>query len=96
MDAALNGYRTGRPMFRTALRNVFAHKARLLMTVLAVLLGVAFVSATLVFTGTVSDAYTRSAESSFGHLDVQVRPTETGDSAGTGRLLDQALLDRAR
>jgi putative ABC transport system permease protein len=82
-------------MFRTALRNVLAHKARLLMTLLAVLLGVAFVSGTLVFTHTVSDAYTKSSEQSFGHLDVQIRPVVIGDSAGNSRLLDQTLLDRA-
>ena len=40
-------------MLRTALRNVLAHKARLVMTVLAVCLGVAFVSGTLVFADTV-------------------------------------------
>ncbi|MEU8567101.1 FtsX-like permease family protein [Streptomyces pathocidini] len=82
-------------MFRTALRNVLAHKARLLMTVLAVMLGVAFVSGTLVFTNTVSDAYTRSSEKSFDRFDVQLRPTGTGDAAGTGRVLDRKLLDRA-
>ena len=50
-------------MFRTALRNVLAHKARLLMTVLAVMLGVAFVSGTLVFTATASsDAYRASSD----------------------------------
>ena len=45
------------PMLRTALRNVLAHKARLMMTALAVMLGVAFVSGTLVFTDTVGDAF---------------------------------------
>lgn len=38
-------------MFRTALRNVLAHKARLVMIALAVLLGVAFVSGTPIFGG---------------------------------------------
>jgi putative ABC transport system permease protein len=81
-------------MFRTALRNVFAHKARLLMTVLAVLLGVAFVSGTLIFTTTVSEAYTRSAEKSFDRLDVQLRPAKNAGGHDTGRLLDQDLLQR--
>src|SRR5918999_1588332 len=82
-------------MFRTALRNVLAHKARLLMTVLAVLLGVAFVAGTLVFTNTVSGAYKKSSEKSFGHVDVQIRPAARANASGTGRLLDQRLLDRA-
>ncbi|MFC5953314.1 ABC transporter permease [Streptomyces pratens] len=59
-------------MFRTALRNVFAHKARLLMTVLAVMLGVAFVSGTLVFTNTISDALQKSSAKGFDHVDVAV------------------------
>ena len=80
-------------MFRTALRNVLAHKARLAMTMLAVLLGVAFVAGTLVFTSTVSNAYTRSSEQSFAHVDVRIRPVDTG--ASSGRLLDQGLLNRA-
>jgi putative ABC transport system permease protein len=82
-------------MFRTALRNVLAHKARLLMTVLAVLLGVAFVSGTLVFTDSVSDAYTKSAEKSFTGIDVRMRPAKNAGGHDTGRLLDQELLDRA-
>ncbi|MEU6475986.1 FtsX-like permease family protein [Streptomyces sp. NPDC047017] len=85
-------------MFRTALRNVFAHKARLLMTVLAVLLGVAFVSGTLVFTNTISDAYQHSSAKGFDHVDVAVRAAYQegeGDRVGTTPELTQALLDRS-
>ncbi|MGV9879033.1 ABC transporter permease [Streptomyces sp. NPDC003006] len=59
-------------MFRTALRNVLAHKARLLMTVLAVMLGVAFVSGTLVFTDTFGNAYKNKSAKSFDHVSVAV------------------------
>ncbi|MER5384660.1 ABC transporter permease [Streptomyces sp. NPDC002688] len=85
-------------MFRTALRNVFAHKARLLMTVLAVLLGVAFVSGTLVFTNTISDAYQKSSAKGFGQVDVAIRPessADTGDTLGTTHKLTPPLLDKA-
>ncbi|ANH91891.1 ABC transporter [Streptomyces sp. SAT1] len=85
-------------MFRTALRNVLAHKARLLMTVLAVMLGVAFVSGTLVFTNTISDAYQNSSAKGFGHVDVAVEPKHQdseGDRVGTTPDLTQALLDRS-
>ncbi|MFK0297122.1 ABC transporter permease [Streptomyces sp. NPDC090442] len=74
-------------MFRTALRNVLAHKARLLMTVLAVLLGVAFVSGTLIFTSTISEAYQKNSQKGFNHLDVAIRPS---GSAGLGQDLLQA------
>ncbi|MFJ7496811.1 ABC transporter permease [Streptomyces sp. NPDC097727] len=82
-------------MFRTALRNVLAHKARLLMTVLAVVLGVAFVSGTLVYTSTVSDAYERSFHSSFEDVDVAIRPGPPGPGArpGAESKLTSALLN---
>ncbi|MEU0049239.1 FtsX-like permease family protein [Streptomyces sp. NPDC006309] len=85
-------------MFRTALRNVLAHKARLLMTVLAVLLGVAFVSGTLVFTDTISDAYQKSSAKGFDQVDVAVRPEyqdSEGDKVGRTPELTPALLDKA-
>ncbi|MFD7628656.1 ABC transporter permease [Streptomyces sp. NPDC059851] len=59
-------------MFRTALRNVLAHKARLLMTVLAVMLGVAFVSGTFVFTDTVSKAMSDQSRKSYDGVAVSV------------------------
>jgi putative ABC transport system permease protein len=85
-------------MFRTALRNVLAHKARLLMTVLAVMLGVAFVSGTLVFTNTISDAYQKSSAKGFDQVDVAVTPEyqeDEGDRIGKTPELTQALLDRS-
>lgn len=85
-------------MFRTALRNVFAHKARLLMTVLAVMLGVAFVSGTLVFTNTITDAYQKSSAKGFDHVDVAVRAEgreDTGDTLAEQPELTQALLKKA-
>ncbi|MER5362220.1 ABC transporter permease [Streptomyces sp. NPDC002785] len=59
-------------MFRTALRNVLAHKARLLMTVLAVVLGVAFVSGTLVFTDTLGNAFRNQSAKSYEDVAVAV------------------------
>lgn len=83
-------------MLHIAARSVVADKARLLMTVLAVTLGVAFVSATLVFTHTISDTYAESSEKSFHHLDVQIRPVVgPGGDSGSGRLFAQALVERA-
>ncbi|MFD9333470.1 ABC transporter permease [Streptomyces sp. NPDC060028] len=59
-------------MFRTALRNVLAHKARLLMTVLAVVLGVAFVSGTLVFTDTLGASLRGQSAKSYEGVAVSV------------------------
>ncbi|WP_411129480.1 ABC transporter permease [Streptomyces sp. x-19] len=83
-------------MFRTALRNVLAHKARLLMTVLAVMLGVAFVSGTLVFTSTISDATQNSSRKGFDNVDVAIKGSDDTRSApGARSPLDQKLLDKA-
>ncbi|MEV7401740.1 ABC transporter permease [Streptomyces sp. NPDC091267] len=59
-------------MFRTALRNVLSHKARLLMTVLAVMLGVAFVSGTLVFTDTLGNAFRNQSAKNYDDVAVAV------------------------
>lgn len=85
-------------MFRTALRNVLAHKARLLMTVLAVMLGVAFVSGTLVFTNTISESYQKSSAKGFDQVDVAVTAEsreDKGNTIGKRNELTQAMLDRS-
>ncbi|GAA3191563.1 MULTISPECIES: ABC transporter permease [Streptomyces] len=82
-------------MLRTALRNVLAHKARLLMTVLAVMLGVAFVSGTLVFTSTISDALRSSAREGYADVDVAIQPRGADSGPGARPALDQKLLDAA-
>ncbi|MER7406534.1 FtsX-like permease family protein [Streptomyces sp. NPDC000070] len=85
-------------MFRTALRNVLAHKARLLMTVLAVMLGVAFVSGTLVFTNTISDAFQKSSAKGFDQVDVAMTADyqdAEGDQVGKLHELNQAVLDKS-
>ncbi|MGV9389022.1 ABC transporter permease [Streptomyces olivaceus] len=83
-------------MFRTALRNVLAHKTRLLMTVLAVMLGVAFVSGTLVFTNSISEASERASAKGFTAVDVSVTPTWGEDENSDEQTkLTPDLLDRA-
>ncbi|MET9058197.1 ABC transporter permease [Streptomyces antibioticus] len=85
-------------MFRTALRNVTAHKARLLMTVLAVMLGVAFVSGTLVFTNTLSNALQNSSAKGFGQVDVAVTAkaqADVGDRIVKTPELTEALRERS-
>jgi putative ABC transport system permease protein len=75
-------------MFRTALRTVLAHKARLLMTVLAVMLGVSFVSGTLVFTDTIGDAFRKSSATSYRNVSVAIKDG--------GVPLDEKLLDAVK
>ncbi|WP_031013631.1 ABC transporter permease [Streptomyces sp. NRRL F-5727] len=81
-------------MFRTALRNVLAHKARLLMTVLAVMLGVAFVSGTLVFTDTLSQAFRSQSAKSYDDVAVAVDMRPAPEEAAKNPGLSQATVDR--
>ncbi|MFE5858791.1 ABC transporter permease [Streptomyces sp. NPDC056500] len=69
-------------MFRTALRNVLAHKARLLMTALAVMLGVAFVSGTLVFTDTLGNAFSKQSAKSYDGIAVVANGSTSEIGAG--------------
>ncbi|MFF4449339.1 ABC transporter permease [Streptomyces sp. NPDC001502] len=63
-------------MLKTALRNVLAHKARLLMTVLAVTLGVAFVSGTLVFADSSTAAHRAAVSKDYADIAVTVTPKD--------------------
>ncbi|MEE1755926.1 ABC transporter permease [Streptomyces sp. SP18CS02] len=81
-------------MFRTALRNVLAHKARLLMTVLAVMLGVAFVSGTLVFTDTLSHAFRSQSAKSYDDVAVAITSYADPDDPQQEPGLSQQTLDR--
>ncbi|WP_049573278.1 ABC transporter permease [Streptomyces sp. SBT349] len=86
-------------MLRTALRNVLAHTARLVMTALAVLLGVAFVSGTLVFGDTVASAFRGAYSESLDGVAVSVSAEHrSGDplpeSGERATVLDDALAER--
>ncbi|MFD0293028.1 ABC transporter permease [Streptomyces sp. NPDC127118] len=85
-------------MLRTALRNVLAHKARLVMTALSVMLGVAFVSGTLVFGDTVASAFRAASTVSLKNVAVSVQ-AEYVPGAGSETpttVLDSRLVDRVR
>ncbi|MFE2379107.1 ABC transporter permease [Streptomyces sp. NPDC059398] len=83
-------------MFRTALRNVLSHKARLLMTVLAVLLGVAFVSGTLVFTDTLSHAFRNQSAKNYSDVAVAVTSYADSDNPKKAPGVSAKTLDRIK
>ncbi|MEV4441458.1 ABC transporter permease [Streptomyces sp. NPDC049577] len=82
-------------MLRTALRNVLAHKARLVMTVLAVCLGVAFVCGTLVFADSSAAAHRAAASKNFADIAVTVSPKDPPPGTAANQhadVLDDALV----
>ncbi|WP_030982039.1 ABC transporter permease [Streptomyces sp. NRRL S-1813] len=89
-------------MLRTALRNVLAHKARLMMTALAVLLGVAFVAGTLIFSDTVGEAIRKASTKNLKGVAVSVQAVSDDNAPPTGKdgkrttLLDDKVVDKIR
>ncbi|MCX5195550.1 FtsX-like permease family protein [Streptomyces sp. NBC_00249] len=71
-------------MFRTALRNVLAHKARLLMTAFAVMLGVTFISGSLVYGDSLHRAAAARATDGYERIAVSVFPDDSRTPAGAG------------
>jgi putative ABC transport system permease protein len=60
-------------MFRAALRSVLARKVRLLLTGVAVILGVAFVAGTYILTDTMTRAFDELIATGYAEIDVIVR-----------------------
>jgi len=89
-------------MLRTALRNVLAHKARLMMTALAVLLGVAFVAGTLIFSDTVGEAIRKASAKNLSGVAVSVQALADENTPFTDKngkrttVLDDKLADTVR
>jgi putative ABC transport system permease protein len=83
-------------MFKTTLKNLAAHKLRLLTTSLAVLLGVAFMAGTLVLTDTIGKKFDGLMGDLNAGTSVHVRSDVTSDSQVMGvqrGRLDASLID---
>lgn len=59
-------------MRKISLRNIRAHKVRLFLTVLAVVLGTAFIAGAMMFTRSLSDAFDSAVSSQFDGVDAVV------------------------
>ena len=83
-------------MWRTTLKSINAHKRRLLATCSAVLLGVAFLSGTLVLGDTMSDGFSSMFTEANAGTDAMVRSeVEVGEADFAQRgLVDRALVDQ--
>lgn len=79
----------GNPMRKVALRNLAAHKVRLALTLLSVVLGTAFIAGSFVFTDTLQRTFDGLFASQAQGVDVRVGP-EDRRSVG----LPQTVVDR--
>ena len=84
-------------MIRTALKTVFAHKLRLVLTAMSVILGVAFISGTFIFTDTIDRTFTDLFDDVFSGQDVIVQSKTEFDVGFAGPPpFDEAVLDTVR
>ncbi len=60
-------------MIRTALKTIFAHKLRLVLTAMSVTIGVAFIAGTFIFTDTINQTFTDLFDDQFAGQDVIVQ-----------------------
>ncbi len=71
-------------MWRTTLRSLLAHKLRLALSALSIVLGVAFVSGTLVFTDTLGRTFTELFRVTSSDVNVTARTAFASGLTGTG------------
>ncbi|MGW4335616.1 ABC transporter permease [Rhodococcus koreensis] len=71
---------SGAPMRKVSLRNLAAHKVRLALTVLSVVLGTAFVAGSFVFTDTLQKTFDSIFENTAQGVDVRVSSEERNSS----------------
>jgi putative ABC transport system permease protein len=79
-------------MLKAAIKGVFAHKVRLAMTALAIILGVAFISGTYVFTDTIQARFDTLLDDALAGVDVVVQPVEA-DFGNETLTLDAGVVD---
>lgn len=85
-------------MRQVTLRGLFAHKLRLALTALAIVLGVTFISGTFVLTDTLNSTFSTLFTSVYSKIDFQVRGVaQFGNGAGATRNpLPESLLARVQ
>jgi putative ABC transport system permease protein len=71
-------------MIRTAIKGVLAHKLRLALTAVAIIMGVAFVSGTFVLTDTINARFSTLFDDVYAGVDATVRPQSSAMSNQTG------------
>lgn len=71
-------------MIRTAIKGVFAHKLRLTLTAVAIVMGVAFVAGTFVLTDTINSRFSTLFDDVYAGVDATVRPESSSMTNQSG------------
>ncbi|PZT72210.1 MULTISPECIES: ABC transporter permease [unclassified Streptomyces] len=72
-------------VWKTSMRNFFAHKGRMALSAVAVLLSVAFVSGTLVFTDTMNTTFDKLFAATSADVTVSPKKAKVDDVPGNGK-----------
>ena len=87
-------------MIKAALKSALAHRLRLALTTVAVMLGVTFVSGTLIYTDTLNSVFTAMVEEGTSSVDVYVKPhaefESITDYGSGGPSLPESLIEEIR
>lgn len=78
-------------MLRVTLRNLLARKVRLFLSAFAIVLGVAFVSGSLVFTDTMGKSFDNIVSGSVGDAIVRLKGTDAGSQESAFNLDDRTI-----
>ena len=83
--------RHARPMLRVSTRNIAANKLRLVLSVLAVVLGTAFVTGSLVFTATLKNTFDGLLDQGTADLSVMIEPEDPRGAGVPFEVAEQVL-----
>ena len=85
-------------MWKVTIKGLLAHKLRLALTALAIVLGVTFISGTFVLTDTLHNTFTTLFGNIYQHVDFEVRGvaafTGNGSGAPVRKPIPQSIVDR--
>ena len=83
-------------VLKTSLRNFFAHKGRMALSAVAVMLSVAFVSGTLVFTDTMNTTFDKLFASTASDVTLSAGSGETNPQTGRPETFPASLVEKVR
>jgi putative ABC transport system permease protein len=81
-------------VLRMSLRNLFARKVRLALSAFAIVLGVAFVAGSFIFTDAMGDAFDDIIEGSTADVEIAYRGANDFDSQQDARVIEASVVDR--
>ncbi len=80
-------------MLKAAFKSLLAHKTRLILTAVSIILGVAFIAGTYIYTDTTGRAFSTIMDDAFSGVDVVVSGDSEFTLAALGIYFDDGMID---